>query len=297
MNNVQDFIKWALTHVDPKTIPTLAELPLPANECGTEPWHYLYGTTRSHTTRDRLEERFNNYYSSHGWTRAQYDAATASWKPTDYATDCQGLLDAYFTYEKGITTDINANMNYTDWCTDKGSVEAVTRPYVLGEAVFMARINGTMHHIGWICGFDTDGMPLVVEARSLTFGVVVTRFCERSWTHRGLMTKKFDYKNDESEENTMATIFEVKSPMLKGDSILAMQKALNLNGYTDMNGNQLSEDGKWGGKSQAAFDKMISAHSTAPDKPDTDPNLMEFCVGSTDGEYMLKATVAKVKGA
>lgn len=296
MNNVQDFIKWALTHVDPETIPIGAELPLPAVACGTEPWHYLYGTVRSKTTASKLEERWANYYSSHGWTRARYDKATACWQPTDYATDCQGLLDAYFTYELDTKTDINANMNYTDWCTDKGNVCEVTRAYVVGEAVFMVNSsNGKAAHVGWICGFDTDGIPLVVEARGLNFGVVVTRFCERSWTHRGLMTKKFDYKNDESEENNMATIFEVTCPMLKGDNMLAMQKALNANGYTDMNGNKLCEDGKWGEKSQAAFNKLIDAHSKAEDKPAAMPLDMEFCVKSTDGEYIMKATVAKVK--
>ena len=50
-----------------------------------------------------------------------------------------------------------------------------------------------MGHVGWVCGFDEDGEPLVVEARGLYFGVVVTRMGSERWTHRGLMTVKFDY--------------------------------------------------------------------------------------------------------
>ena len=97
----------------------------------------------------------------------------------------------------------------------------------------------------------------MVEARGLNYGVVVTRLEGRAWTHRGLMTKKFDYK----EEQPMATKFEVIKPMLKGDGVEAMQKALNANGYTDDKGNALEEDGKWGSKSQAAFRKLLEAHT------------------------------------
>lgn len=90
----------------------------------------------------------------------------------------------------------------------------------------------------------------------------------------------------------MATIFEITSPILNGEGIRAMQAALNLNGYTDMNGNRLTEDGKWGAKSQAAFDKIIKAHSAASDKPDTIPMLLE------DAAILLsqgvKITVEKV---
>ena len=257
MTNVLDFIRWALTHVDSSTVPSGAVLANgTATNVGTEPWHYLYGTVRTKTTAARIAERWRNYYSSHGWSREAYDNATAEMKPDDYATDCQGLLDAYLTYVQGEKTDVNADYNYRKWCTGKGKISEVERPYELGEAVFMANSRGKISHVGWICGLDADGEPLVVEARGLSYGVVVTRLKERAWTHRGLMTKKFDYKEDEP----MATKFEVIKPMLKGDGVIEMQKALNANGYTDDNGNKLVEDGKWGSKSQAAFRKLLEAH-------------------------------------
>ena len=258
MTNVLDFIRWALTHVDSSTVPSGAVLANgTATNVGTEPWHYLYGTVRTKTTAARIAERWRNYYSSHGWSREAYDNATAEMKPDDYATDCQGLLDAYLTYVQGEKTDVNADYNYRKWCTGKGKISEVERPYELGEAVFMANSRGKISHVGWICGLDADGEPLVVEARGLSYGVVVTRLKERAWTHRGLMTKKFDYKEDEP----MATKFEVIKPMLKGDGVIEMQKALNANGYTDDNGNKLVEDGKWGSKSQAAFRKLLEAHT------------------------------------
>ena len=256
MTNVLDFIRWALTHVNPNTVPSGAVLANgTATNIGADPWHYLYGTVKSKTTAARIEERWRNHYSK-TWTREAYDHATAAMSPDDYATDCQGLLDAYLTYELGEKTDVNADYNYRKWCADKGKTSNIERPYKLGEAVFMANSRGKMSHVGWICGLDSDGELLVVEARGLSYGVVVTRLEDRPWTHRGLMTKKFDYK----EKEPMATKFEVIKPMLKGDGVKAMQNALNVNGYTDDNGNALVEDGKWGSKSQAAFRKLLEAH-------------------------------------
>ena len=258
MTNILDFIRWALTHVNPSTVPSGAVLANgTATNVGAEPWHYLYGTVRTKTTPSRIKERWENFYSFHGWSKEAYDNATAKMQPDDSATDCQGLLDAYLTYVQGEKTDVNADYNYRKWCTGKGKTSEVERPYELGEAVFMANSRGKISHVGWICGLDADGEPLVVEARGLSYGVVVTRLKERAWTHRGLMTKKFDYKEDEP----MATKFEVIKPMLKGDGVIEMQKALNVNGYTDDNGNKLVEDGKWGSKSQAAFRKLLEAHT------------------------------------
>ena len=258
MTNVLDFIRWALTHVNPDTVPSGAVLVGgTATNVGADPWHYLYGTVRTKTTPSRIAERWKNYYSSHGWAKESYDNATSGMQPDDYATDCQGLLDAYLTYVQGEKTDVNADYNYRKWCTGKGKISEVERPYELGEAVFMANAKGRITHVGWICGLDSDGEPLVVEARGLSYGVVVTRLEDRPWTHRGLMTKKFDYK----EEQPMTTKFEVIKPMLKGDGVKAMQNALNANGYTDDNGNALKEDGKWGSKSQAAFRKLLEAHT------------------------------------
>ena len=258
MTNVLDFIRWALTHVNPNTVSSGAVLANgTATNIGAEPWHYLYGTVKSKTTAARIEERWKNHYSK-TWTREAYDHATAVMSPDDYATDCQGLLDAYLTYELGEKTDVNADYNYRKWCADKGRISEIERPYKLGEAVFMANSRGKMSHVGWISGLDSDGELLVVEARGLSYGVVITRLEDRPWTHRGLMTKKFEYSK---EEKPMATKFEVIKPILKGDGVEAMQNALNVNGYTDDNGNKLVEDGKWGSKSQAAFRKLLEAHT------------------------------------
>lgn len=40
--------------------------------------------------------------------------------------------------------------------------------------------------------------------------------------------------------------FEVRSPMLTGDAVQAMQTALSAAGYTDADGKAIAADGKWG---------------------------------------------------
>lgn len=192
-HNITAFISWALTHVDPASVPQDAVLPVPASSVGTQPWQYLYGTIRTKTTQSTLDSFYNNHYSEqmNAW---QYSMLTEGWSRTGYATDCQGLLDAWLTYEQGESTDINVQMNYDYWCTAKGAIEDIDRPFVVGEALFeRSEATGKMTHIGWVCGFDGEGHPLSVEARGISYGVVVTRVDHRKWTYRGLMTKVFSY--------------------------------------------------------------------------------------------------------
>lgn len=195
MYNVVDFIRWALARVKRAGIPAGALIPVKIEECGTEKWEYLYGSVRVQTNKDTLDRYFNGHYSK-SMTREKFDSYTENWSKDGYATDCQGLLDAYMTYSLGEKTDINADMNYKYWCEDKGELRSITRDYVLGEAVFMkSDSTGKMHHVGWVCGFTPDGEPLIAEARGIAYGVVVTRLDSRPWTHRGLMKAKFGYEN------------------------------------------------------------------------------------------------------
>lgn len=288
---IEDFIKWALTHAKRSTIPSDAQLPLPIAQCGTDPWNYLFGSVRVMTTQATINYYFNNHYKNK-MTRADYDAITNSWSRTGYATDCQGMLDAYLTYVCNEKIDINAHMNYTLWCTDKGTIASINRPYVIGEAVFMRSTKSNkMTHVGWICGFRANGEPLVVEARGIAYGVVVTELSKRNWTHRGLMTAKFDYTKHQEEPKPMSAIkFEKTNPIKTGAPYLAMQKALNAAGYTDAIGKVLVEDGKWGTKSQQAFEKLVNAHITIPE-PEKVNRITTF--SSPDGKYKFSVILEK----
>lgn len=300
MYNVVDFVRWALAHVKRETIPEGATLPLRVSECGIEPWQYLFGSVKVRTTDAMLDYYFNHHYVKQ-MTRAQYDSITRDWDRNGYATDCQGLCDAYWTHVLNTPTDINADMNYRLWCDEKGAIKEIDRPYVVGEALFIYKAStGKMTHVGWICGFDRDGQPLVVEAKGIRYGVVITKVSNGSWTHRGLMTKVFDYTVEQEEEEETQPVekvkFEKTSPMQKGDAFLAMQKALNLAGYTDDDGNPLDEDSKWGTKSQQAFMSLIADYSVVQEPAEEIPGsddagfvkpVSTFTLDADDGKMTL----------
>ena len=225
MKKATDFISYALARAKPNTVPSGAKLPISKDEVGSVaggPWEYLYGTTGKKVTKSLLNERYNNFYGKKGWSREDYDIATENWvalKKT--VTDCQGLLDSF------LGTDVTANYCYTSWCSSRGKISDIDRPYKIGEALFHDNGEGRMTHVGFVCGF-LDGQPLVVEARGIRFGVVVTKFSERPWTNRGLVTSKLNYDDSTSDEQI---ILKVTTPMIQGTHIMNLQKALNSLGY------------------------------------------------------------------
>ena len=114
--HVLDFIKWGLTHVKKSSVPVGAILPIPVSEVGSAgEWEYLFGTTGEKVTQSLLNNKFNSYYSKNGWTRTQFDKATAGWvKAGKTVCDCQGVEDYYSK------SQTNANGNYVRYCDDKG---------------------------------------------------------------------------------------------------------------------------------------------------------------------------------
>lgn len=227
MKNVLDFIKFALSHAHPASVPKGTELPYPVGDAGV--WEYLWGTRGQVCTEKLLDARFDSYYSKHGWERGEFDTLTKGWVEKGvHVTDCQGLLDAY------LGNDTNANGDYNSYCTDKGPCDKISRPYVIGEAVFMGTaVKKT--HVGWVCGFDKNGNPLVVENRGLKYGVVVTKLHGRGWDYRGLMTKKFSYAEAPAED-VPADVFifyrNLKRGM-KGEDVVELKKLLIDKGYHD----------------------------------------------------------------
>jgi hypothetical protein len=72
-------------------------------------------------------------------------------------------------------------------------------PETIGDAVFYrgAMLN-KITHMGFVCGHTSDGETLVIEARGLRYGVVVTRMADRPWTNRG----EISFFESETETNT-----------------------------------------------------------------------------------------------
>lgn len=250
-----------LAHVKTETVPAGALLPVPPAQVGIDPWEYLYGTTGNKVTAALLDERYRNFYAKKGWSREAYDLITKDW-PARYvtATDCQGLLDSL------LGTDVTAHYCYSAWCTEKGAIDETGSELVIGEAVFIQR-DGRMAHIGFVCGYMPDGEPLIVEARGIRFGVVVTRLGERPWTHHGKPTKKLDFSEpiiiyEEAHMNNANTTPAVFKQGDRGDDVRALQHFLNAVCYRDAEGFELAEDTKLGPKTLYALKAFLQAHAS-----------------------------------
>lgn len=225
MNSVLDFIKFACSHASPKSVPKGADIPYPVGTDGV--WQYLWGTKGQTVTQGLLDARYESYYRVNGWSRAEFDTVTRGWVANKVrVTDCQGYLDSY------LKNDTTANGNFKNYCTDKGLISAINRPFVIGEAVF----NGSdtkKTHVGWVCGF-LGSDPLVVEARGLKYGVVITRMSARQWKYRGLMTKKFTYEDPKPEPQPDPSVYVFHRPMRYGDvgdDVIKLKELLFDKGY------------------------------------------------------------------
>lgn len=224
MQNILTYVKFALSHAKPSSVPKGADLSFPVGDDGV--WEYLYGTRGQVCTEYLLNRAYDSYYSKHGMSRADFDAATKGWVERGVRVcDCQGLLDAF------LGNDVKANNCYTSYCTDKGRCKDISRPYVLGEAVFMGTaIQKT--HVGWVGGFDKNGNPLVVESRGLKYGVVITKLFGRDWDYRGLMTKKFTYGDAPVQHDPSVFIFyRALKKGMRGQDVIELKKLLIDKGY------------------------------------------------------------------
>ena len=289
------FICYALSHAKRETLPDNAQLPCPPDAVGTDPWEYLYGTTGVPVTQYLIDVKYETWYKKQGWSREAYDLATQGWVARHaYVCDCQGLLDSF------LGKDVNAEYCYQYWCTSRGNIADLKRTLDIGEAVFVhSTQSDRMTHVGFVCGYTTDGETLVVEERGIYYGCVITKLSERPWTHHGLPTAVLDFSEpvqiwtEEDDMEKTPVVFKLESPMMRGDNVRDLQKVMNYWGYTDDEGNELSEDGKCGKKTMQALTRFVEAHSELIGMQPPAPILIPYTVtiGSSvvaEGEYTVE---------
>ena len=210
------------------------------------PARYLMGTTGQTASKWLLDYAYNEHYAGK-MTRARFDEITAGWIAAGVKCyDCQGLLDAF----AGV--DINTRMNYLYYCSETGDTvynRIVNDPAVAaGYCVFKGSTPENIHHVGYVVGVAEDGDPLIIEAKDINHGIIMSRFSAGGWNFYGICDGLLEYPAIPAEK----TVFRVTKPLSKGDKYAEMQKALNANGYAVG-----AVDGKWGKNSMAAFAEML----------------------------------------
>lgn len=210
------------------------------------PARYLMGTYGQTASKWLLDYCYDMHYQKK-MSRARYDEITAGWIAAGVKCyDCQGLLDAY------ADVDINARTNYAEYCSEKG--EAVYNRIVndpaaaAGYCVFKGSEPENILHVGYVVGVTDDGDPLIIEAKDITHGVIMSRFSAGGWNYFGVCDGLLEYPELPEEK----TVFRITKPMAKGEKYAKMQEALNANGYPAG-----AVDGKWGKNSMAAFAEML----------------------------------------
>ncbi len=102
-----------------------------------------------------------------------------------------------------------------------------------------------------MCGFFGSD-PLVVEARGIKYGVVITRMSQRAWKYRGLMTKIFSYEDPEPQPRP--STYQFHRPLRYGDTgddVVQLKHLLANAGYTMDGVTTNTKDSKnYGGKTR-----------------------------------------------
>lgn len=155
--------------------------------------------------------------------------------------DCSGLGVYYFLMMSYIKYDMTANDIYLS-CTKIDYKDMRT-----GDFVFQVDSKGKMHHIGYVCNIENNKYQ-IIEAKGRRYGVVKGDFEKSNWTHFG-RPKFWNYSINRT--------LELINPMMKGEDVLEVQKALLKKGYfTD------TLDGVYGKKTSDAVAEFQEKETT-----------------------------------
>lgn len=186
VDKAKEFVVWALSHARPDLIPS-GTLAADLDRCGVDPWECLLGTNGQKCTDQLLTERYIAAYSAMGWGAIAFETITCDWVDRGVSVcDGPGLLNAYLL-ELGIAVKMTPHGIFSRLCDNRMGMADTNRAYTVGEAVFQANCYGVMKRVGWVCGFDTHGEPLIIEAKGVAYGVCIERSMGQGWTHRARM--------------------------------------------------------------------------------------------------------------
>lgn len=181
------FVAWALSHARPDLIPC-GNLAVRADQCGIDPWECLLGTKGQICTDQLLANRYTAVYSAMGWGVIAFETITNDWTERKVSVcDGPGLLNAYRENVLDVPSMMTPHGIFSRLCSDRSDIGGTSRSFEVGEAVFQSNCYGLMKRVGWVCGFDTQGEPLIIEAKGIAYGVCIERFHGHGWTHRARM--------------------------------------------------------------------------------------------------------------
>ena len=233
---------------------------------------YIMAST-GQNPRTLSEWYFSGQYSGEQLEKANYWRENA---PRVF--DCQGLADGYLTEKLGTRVNVRARNNYASWCGVKGEGLIPVERRQSGAAVF--KRSSYVHHVGFLWKPVVEDAPggdwWVIEARGVMYGVIRSRLLENDWNLWGLMTRYFDYGEQEEPQEgrllkrglTGSDVAGLQSDLIAlgyscgawgadGEFGVATERAVRA--YQADKG--LVQDGRVGAKTRAALDEDLAEQS------------------------------------
>lgn len=192
------------------------------NKALADSWGYVWGgrgRVYDEVERDYLYRTYgtnkydHQYYFVTQWNR---------WRGRHVA-DCSGLIRAFSDISK------TADGFYNTHSSEKGSIGSF--PKVKGYLIFRySPSTSRMVHVGVY-----DGDDRVIESKDSASGVVKTKFSTSNWSHWG-KPRFIDFSVKPPvitpEEWTISRIIRKTSPMMRGNDVKDVQRALESFGYS-----------------------------------------------------------------
>lgn len=225
---------------------------------------------------------FIQYKDRNKYTAAQEKKALYWRENAERVWDCNGLAEGIYEDFGGVNINTKARYNYAGWCSVKGTGTIPAAYRVPGAAVFWGSKASSISHVAYLYKPVKAGQPhgdwYIIEARGVTYGVVKTSLSSRKPNFWGLMTKYFDYDNDNYVYEEPKLGERLLKNGMEGEDVKALQEALIKLGYdlgkwgadgefgdaTELavvafqRDHDLEKDGEYGEKSHAAMVKALA---------------------------------------
>lgn len=147
---------------------------------------YVYGAVGQECTLALLQAKQRQYGTAMGngyyQLNGDYNKGDCARWLGMWVADCSGLIKAMRKQLSGVWRDVSAQGTY-DQCPVSQRGKIGTMPKVPGCTVYVWDAGkGRMGHVGMYIGGG-----LVIEARGVKYGVVITKLAGRAWTHWGML--------------------------------------------------------------------------------------------------------------